>query len=181
MTTENYGQAYQAGFHRTVGFLLSQGLRGDCARDIAQAAWVRGWERLDQLRSEGMVLTWVNSIALNLYRHSIRSDRANQRALKALPDSRTAAGPDLAAIDLRRLLTFCRPCDRVLLEQQMRGVSAEEMARELGVSNTAIRIRLLRARRSVRIAAETRSIQIVQTNNLAMRVKEIARPVTQAA
>jgi len=33
----------------------------------------------------------------------------------------------------------------------------------------------------VRNAAETRRIQIVQTNNLAMRVKEIARPVTQAA
>jgi DNA-directed RNA polymerase specialized sigma24 family protein len=181
MTTESYGQAYQAGFHRTVGFLLSQGLRGDCARDIAQAAWVRGWERLDQLRSEGMVLTWVNSIALNLYRHSIRSDRANQRALKALPDSRTAAGPDLAAIDLRRLLTFCRPCDRLLLERQMRGASAEEMAQELGVSNIAIRIRLLRARRSVRMAAETRRMQLVQANDFALRAKEVGRPAMQAA
>ena len=181
MTTENYGQAYQAGFHRTVGFLLAQGLRGDCARDIAQAAWVRGWERLDQLRSEGMVLTWVNSIALNLYRHSIRCDRANQRALKALPESRTAAGPDLAAIDLRRLLTFCRPCDRLLLEQQMQGVSAEEMARKLGISNTAIRIRLLRARRGVRMAVETRRMQLVQDKDFALRVKELGRPAMPAA
>jgi DNA-directed RNA polymerase specialized sigma24 family protein len=181
MTTESYGQAYQAGFHRTVGFLRSQGLRGDCVQDIAQAAWVRGWERLDQLRSEGMVLTWVNSIALNLYRHSIRSDRANQRALQALPDSRMPTGPDLAAIDLRRLLTFCRPCDRLLLERQMRGASAEEMAQELGVSNIAIRIRLLRARRSVRMAAETRRMQLVQANDFALRAKEVGRPAMQAA
>jgi DNA-directed RNA polymerase specialized sigma24 family protein len=181
MTTENYGQAYQTGFRRTVGFLLSQGLRGDCARDIAQAAWVRGWERLDQLRNERMVLTWVNSIALNLYRHSIRSDRASQRALKALPELRTTDGPDLAAIDLRRLLTFCRPCDRALLEQQMRGASAEEMARNMGVSNTAIRIRLLRARRSMRIAAEMGRIQLFHGHDFGLRVKELARPAARAA
>jgi len=97
-----------------------------------------------------MVFTWVNTIALNFYRRAIRSERA----LKALPELSSSAGPDLAAIDLRRLLTFCRPCDRQLLEAQMRGATAEEMAKDLGVSETAIRIRLLRARRAARSAAE---------------------------
>src|SRR5258708_2473749 len=78
MTRDKYGQAYQTGFDRTIRFLISQGLSGDYARDIAQAAWVRGWERLNQLRNEPMVFTWVNTIALNFYRRAIRSERALQ-------------------------------------------------------------------------------------------------------
>lgn len=42
------------------------------ACESAQAAWVRGWGRLGQLRDETLVLTWVNTIALNVYRRLIR-------------------------------------------------------------------------------------------------------------
>jgi DNA-directed RNA polymerase specialized sigma24 family protein len=156
MTRESYAKAYASGFDRTTRFLISHGLSGDYARDIAQAAWARGWERLNQLRHETMVFTWVNTIALNFYRRSIR----NERAVQALPELSTTAGPDLAAIDLRRLLTFCRPCDRQLLEQQMHGATAEEMAKDLGISETAIRIRLLRARRAARNAAEKQRVHL---------------------
>lgn len=177
MTREGYGQAYQTGFDRTIRFLISHGLSGDYARDVAQAAWARGWERLDQLRNEPMVFTWVNTIALNFYRRAIR----NERALKTLPELGVTAGPNLAAIDLRRLLTFCRPCDRLLLEQQMRGATAEEMARELGVSETAIRIRLLRARRAARMAAEKQRIQLAKGLQLAKRRKPLAQTSANAA
>ena len=68
MTTEEYGTAYEHGFALTVRFLISRGLLTDAAEETAQAAWAKGWERLTQLRNEHMLLTWVNSIALNLYR-----------------------------------------------------------------------------------------------------------------
>ena len=74
MTKEGYGQAYQRGFELTVRFLLSRGVQRDNAREVAQAAWVRAWERLSQLRDDNLVVTWVNTIALNVYRGLIRKD-----------------------------------------------------------------------------------------------------------
>jgi DNA-directed RNA polymerase specialized sigma24 family protein len=163
MTREEYGQAYQRGFDLTVRLLLSRGAPRDRAREVAQAAWARGWERLSQLRNDCLVVTWVNTIALNVYRSVLRSEPAYQ----ALPELYTKAGVNLAAIDVARILKICRPCDRALLEQQMRGVTAEEIARKQGVTETAIRIRLLRARRAARMRVEKRAARI-QENHKAM-------------
>ena len=156
MTRDEYGQAYQRGYNLTVRLLLSRGAQRDRAREVAQAAWARGWERLSQLRNDQLVITWVNTIALNVYRSVLRCEPSYQE----LPELSTKAGVDLAAIDIARILRVCRPCDRILLEQQMRGVTAEEIAREQGVTETAIRIRLLRARRAARSRIEKRAIRI---------------------
>lgn len=151
MSRESYGQAYQRGFDLTVRFLLSRGVQRDNAQDVAQAAWVRGWERLNQLRNEALVVTWVNTIALNVYRSLIRREPLKY-VLPKLCDKTTAI--NVAAIDVARVLKFCRPCDRKLLVQSMYGVTTEEIARTQGVTETAIRIRLLRARREARSRVE---------------------------
>jgi DNA-directed RNA polymerase specialized sigma24 family protein len=146
MNRYEYGEAYQLGFERTVRFLISRGARGDVAREAAQAAWVRGWERLEQLRDDNNIFTWINSIALNVLRGHLSRETVIQD-LTGIP------GPDridIAAIDVARVLGRCRPCERVLLEQQMQGATMEEIARENGVTETAIRIRLMRARRAAR-------------------------------
>ncbi len=156
MNRDDYGKAYQRGYNLTVRFLISRGVVRETARDVAQAAWVKGWERLSQLRNESMVTTWVNSIALNVYRSVLRSERAFQ----ALPEFYTGEGVNLAAIDLNRILKFCAPRDRALLELQMQGETAEEIARKQGVTETAIRIRLLRARRTVRSKAERSPVSV---------------------
>ena len=77
---------------------------------------------------------------------------------------------DLAAIDVARILRVCRPPDRLLLEAQMQGVTAKEVAREQGLTETAVRIRFLRARRSARQALETCRRKL----NMDMAVKQIA-------
>jgi RNA polymerase sigma factor (sigma-70 family) len=153
MTRQEYGDIYQASRERTIRFLLSRGAAPGLAPDIAQSAWLRGWERISQLRDPQMIVTWVNSIALNQYRRAIRSERLHQEIQQSAQDK---ASLNLAAIDINRILRFCRPPDRVLLEAQMQGVTAKEIAREQGVTETAVRIRFLRARRSARIALETR-------------------------
>lgn len=153
MTREEYGDIYQTGRERTIRFLLSRGAAPGLAPDIAQSAWMRGWERLSQLRDPQMILTWINSIALNQYRRVIRTERLHQE----LPQSGHGSSHlDLAAIDVARILRVCRPPDRALLEAQMKGVTAREMAREQGLTETAVRIRFLRARRSARKALEAR-------------------------
>ena len=154
MTKEAYEQAYREGRHYTLRFLLSRGVAHESAEDVAQAAWLRGWERLNQLRNEELVLVWVNTIALNLYRRSLRQERRFQ----SLQDPMYTSGSvNWAAIDLARILGFCQSRDRLLLEAQIDGSSAKEIAKAAGVSQTAVRIRLFRARRAARKAVEASS------------------------
>ncbi len=166
MTSEGYGQAYQRGYKLTVRFLLSRGVKHDHADEVAQAAWVRGWERLEQLRNESSVLTWVNTIALNVYRSLIRREFLDESLVAGFRDKTVTI--DMAAMDVKTVLKMCRPSDRSLLEESMRGVTTKEIARQKGASETAIRIRLLRARRDARSRLEAKSITIREDQAFAM-------------
>src|SRR5258708_19316916 len=73
MTREEYGSAYKKGYNLTVRFLVSRGLSYDGAQETAQAAWVKGWERLAQLRDAQMGFTWMKSIALNIHPSCMRA------------------------------------------------------------------------------------------------------------
>jgi DNA-directed RNA polymerase specialized sigma24 family protein len=168
MTRETYGQAYQNGFRRTVRLLCSRGASTDRAEDVAQVAWLRGWERLHQLRDEGMIVSWVNAIAVNVHRHTIHYEARYQ----TLPDLCGQAEIDLARIDAARILTLCRPRDRVLFEQQLGGLTTEEIATEQGVSPTAIGIRFLRARRAARARVEGRAVELRES----ARINECVAP-----
>jgi DNA-directed RNA polymerase specialized sigma24 family protein len=150
MTRDEYGQAYQQGFDVTIRLLRSRGAPRDCAREVAQAAWARGWERLSQLRNDSLVVTWVNTIALNVY----RSVRRSESSCRTVPELCSKPGVNLAAIDMAHILKHCRPCERLLLEQQMCGISAVEIARQQGVTETVIRMRLIRACRAARSRME---------------------------
>lgn len=146
MTREQYGTAYREGFHLTVRFLISRGVSPDAAEETAQAAWTRGWERLHQLRDASLVLTWANSIALNLRRTQIRTESRKQEL------SPLAEGPglDLAKIDVKKILKCCRQPDRMLLvSYYLDGRATSEIAQEQGLTETAVRIRMMRARRHI--------------------------------
>jgi len=160
MTQEVYGESYERCFEVTIRFLRSRGApTRDCAEEAAQAGWARGWERLNQLRDDAMVVSWVNTIALNVYRGGIRSAAPNE----VLPELPGQVGVNLAAIDAARILRLCRPRERTLFEQQLHGLTTEEIAREQGVTRTAIRIRLLRARREARSRVEKRATELQET------------------
>ena len=75
MTQDGYGQAYQRGFCKTVGLLRSRGASIDHAEDVAQAAWMQGWKKLEQLKDDGMVVSWVNTIAINCHRRAGQRNR----------------------------------------------------------------------------------------------------------
>ena len=153
MDSNHFSDAYECGLNRTIAFLLSRGIQYDDAQDVAQTAWLRGWERLIQLRDESMLLQWVNTIALNHYRRTLRTKSRCEEWKPAYYDAATTV-LDCAAIDVSTILDACKPRDRHLLEAHLRGESPKEMAEREGVSATAIRIRLLRARRSARELCE---------------------------
>ncbi|MEO8099440.1 MAG: sigma factor [Acidobacteriota bacterium] len=149
MTQNEFGEAYQQGHNRTVAFLLSRGVPNDAAADVAQTAWMRGWQHIEQLREQSLIVPWINTIALNQYRRIVRN-RGREEGWKASYTDLVTTKLNWAAIDVRRILGACRPSDRNLLEEQLKGTPAKELADREGVSATAIRIRLLRARRSAR-------------------------------
>jgi DNA-directed RNA polymerase specialized sigma24 family protein len=146
MTREEYGSAYSKGYTVTVRFLVSRGLTYDSAQETAQAAWAKGWERLAQLRDSNMVLTWMNSIALNIHRSCMR----REPFLHPLPELATSPKVNLAAIDVGRILKTCKQNDRLVLQRHyLEGYKVQEIAHANGWTETAVRIRLLRARRAV--------------------------------
>jgi DNA-directed RNA polymerase specialized sigma24 family protein len=144
MTREEYGTAYQRGFQQTVRFLISRGLTGEGARETAQAAWAKGWERLGQLRDKTMLLTWMNSIALNIHRSFLR----REPRWELLTDLPTAPQVNVAAIDVNRALCGCKRNDRIVLERYyLDGYKTREIAQQESWTETAVRVRLCRARR----------------------------------
>jgi len=143
MTREEYGIAYERGFGRTVRFLVSRGLSCESAEETAQGAWVKGWEKVSQLRDSRYLMTWLNSIALNMHLTSLR----HRPSLTAALD--VSDVPNLAAIDAQDVLKICKETDRLLLQRHyIEGYTVREIATAQGSTETAVRIRLFRARRA---------------------------------
>jgi len=146
MERADYAVAFENGYGATRRFLLSRGAGFEEADEIAQAAWVRGWEYREQLRDPTLVGYWVNSIARNLFRARFRSTPLC--SLDGIePSYRMNLDGDM---EVHRLLDRCPQRDRDLLEKSLDGYSAEEIAKTEGISSTGIRVRLLRIRQSLR-------------------------------
>jgi DNA-directed RNA polymerase specialized sigma24 family protein len=146
MKRTEYADAFQNGYSATRRFLLSRGAALEEAEEIAQAAWARGWEYREQLRDPSMVSFWVNSIARNLFRARFRTPPV--LPMDGVDPSYTMSLED--QIEVRRILDLCPKRDRALLEKSLQGYSAEEMARDEGISSTGIRVRMLRIRQGIR-------------------------------
>jgi len=110
ISNEEFGLAYQQSFAITVRFLVSKGLSRDTATETSQDAWVRGWERRSQIRDASCLLSWINTIALNIFRCNLRREPQFQ----ALPVIPVAPRASLAALDVTRILKACKPEERTL-------------------------------------------------------------------
>lgn len=154
MTAEEYADAYKRGFNLAVRFWISRGVPYDDAVESVQAAWAKGWERRDQLRQTSSVLPWIISIAGNMRKTLLRQQ---QREVTTPELSATNPGASATAIDARRVLERSKPLHRAVLEAHyMQGLTATEIAEAEGVSEGAIRLRLLRARRKAKTKATDR-------------------------
>src|ERR1700689_4269779 len=145
MLPNDYADAFATGYGATRRFLLARGAPLEEAEEIAQAAWVRGWEFREQLRDPGLVGFWVNSIARNLFRARFRAPIQTE-----IEDGNAVYTLDIDAIEVGRLLDRCPQRDRELLEQSLEGYSAEEIALSEGITSTGIRVRMLRIRQMLR-------------------------------
>ena len=150
MTRDAYSTAYQRGFSSTVRFLLAKGVILDEAEEVAQSAWVRGWEARDQLKDDDCVLPWVNSIAYRtLCNEKHRANRLQE--LSDICDQHKGPSTCTAKVDADKLMTYCSPLDRsLLIHRYAGGFDMQEIARRHGLSCVATRVRIHRTKLALR-------------------------------
>ena len=140
---KHFEAAFLSGHENTKRFLMSRGLSRDDAIEVAQAAWGRAWEKIDQLRDPSSVCAWVNTIAINLFRR----DHVREARSVELEEISTHLNLDLA-IDVELVLANCNRCDAALLRSHyLDGLDAPELGHLMGKRAAAIRVNLHRARK----------------------------------
>ena len=132
------------------------------SEDIAQEAFVKGWQQLHRLRSSTSFLPWLRQITRNLARDWLRAQRGRPLTGDAAEVALgMAADPTPGAADrLQRLeeevaaedIISALPSDsrEVLLLYYREGQRSQQVADLLGLSDAAVRKRLSRARAQVR-------------------------------
>ena len=144
--TEPYSQTYEAifsrGFRSTLRFLLSRGASVNEAEELAQAAWVRGWEARDQLQDAARLVPWINTIAF----HRLCGERRRRAKLEELGElADSSSAPVLASVDAAAAIQSCTPMDQRLLSDRFyEGMDMRHIARRHGMSAGAVRVRIHR-------------------------------------
>jgi RNA polymerase sigma factor (sigma-70 family) len=146
-TRDEYARAYQDGYGKTVRFLAANGASMELAEEVAQAAWVRGWERLNQLRHIQALTFWINSIAKNLLRSSFRKQ---QNSTEIFENTLVEDPLESEPIDAHRIFDGCTPSEKELLEKYyLEGFTSQELSGTMGLSPVGVRVRLTRLRKNL--------------------------------
>lgn len=152
-------------YERRVRGLLSRLLDDD--RDIEEAAqdtFVQAWRNLDRFRADAAPFTWLYRIAVNEALQRTRRKRLDTRSLDQVPGLETDPGTIGAArsteteAENRELLAFLAerlralpPEYRVpLVLRDVEGWTNQEIAQVLGLSLSAAKSRIHRARMQLR-------------------------------
>jgi RNA polymerase sigma-70 factor (ECF subfamily) len=133
------------------------------ADDVVQDSYLRAWRALPGFRGDSLLSTWLHSIVVNRALTHIASRRRHRH--EVLPDDgshdpvelRVSADPALAAesgADREELVAALgqlpRQSREVIVLREIHGLSHEEIARSVGISVTASKVRLHRARLRLR-------------------------------
>jgi RNA polymerase sigma-70 factor (ECF subfamily) len=144
---------YEANYVAVLGYALRR-VAPDEAADVAADVFLTAWRRFADVPRGGEARLWLYATARRVVANRARSERRRTR-LRARLLRETADRPQLAPERELVADAFGRlpAADREILSLvAWEGLSADELARVLGCSANAARIRLHRARR--RFAAE---------------------------
>jgi RNA polymerase sigma factor (sigma-70 family) len=132
---------------------------------IAAEAMAIAWRRLADVPQDDP-LPWLYATARNLLLSEAR--RGGARTLLREPEQ-SVASPDAFLLDpvLEQALRSLRPLDReALLLIAWEDLTPSQAARALGLSPTAFRVRLLRARRRLRVQLEAAAVEDLRPAHL---------------
>lgn len=147
---------------RWISVLLGPGAE---VEDLTHDVFLVVCRRLREFRREAKATTWLYRITENVVRNERRRRRVRRWMTLGLgPEAMEAAGGDSPAGDLearRRAALLYRALDRLKEDQrtvlvlfELEGASGAEIAERLGVSVSAVWVRLHRARKALLAALE---------------------------
>ena len=133
----------------------------DEAEDAAQHAWVTAYEQLATWEGRSSFVSWVSRIAIHRAYRQQRRSKTHLRIIEATPDAAPPHTPEAEAAraHLRRILEskideLPDTLRTVLVLRDIEELSGPETADVLELSGEAVRVRLHRARRSLRASLE---------------------------
>lgn len=126
-------------------------LPADEDEDAVQSAILLAWEHLPQLKDENAFDAWITQILVNQCRQQIKRRKLETQALRHLEQ----AHRETASLNhdcLYDALDAMKPEMRdTLLMHHAHGDSIKDMAQKLHLSESAVKMRLLRARKQLRL------------------------------
>ncbi len=154
---DRYGQ-------RIAAFCGSRLRSDDEARDIAQEVFVRAYRSLATFRRGESFPAWLFAIAANQLRSRFRAFASDRHKVEAAGSEAASAAPSdpaeeaadaIGAQTLRKAVATLPRDQRLPVElYYFGGLSVAETARALGLGEEAVKTRLFRARKALRIALE---------------------------
>lgn len=144
--------AYQ---RRVAGFVYALTGRSDAVDDLAQMVFIKMLRSLPRLQDPAQFEAWLFRLARNTCIDHLRRQRLRRIFLPFVPEHTEIAEPppavDWAELDaLRHALQQLPARDRALLTLAEQGASQLDMAAATGVSVSAVKARLHRAREKLR-------------------------------
>jgi len=145
--------------HQDEVYTLARRLVGDphLASDVAQEALIRAWRALPKFRGDSRLSTWLYRITVNTaWTHKKRAGRRQESSIEDHLDMAAPIDsdhPEVAGeiLELRGRLRLALdrlsgPQRKVVVLKDVYGWSHAEIAESMGISVTAAKVRLHRAR-----------------------------------
>lgn len=132
------------------------------ARDVVQETYIRAWKAIDRFRGDAQISTWLYRITANAaYTHmgKRRRDRVEtlDDSMLEVADERAIVNPEVMAEASELHERVARALDElppklraIVVLKDVYDLPHEAIAQELGISVTAAKVRLHRARRKLR-------------------------------
>lgn len=139
-----------AGGRRKLLAIASRYLPRDVCEDTVQSAMLSAWQNLDQLKSDDRFEAWLTKILINECRQMLRKKHHDAQTVGMLEaayddENRQEIGVNEALEAMDR-----EEC-ALLMMHHRDGYSVSEMARKLYTSEDAVKMRLYRARKRLKV------------------------------
>ncbi|WP_433419198.1 RNA polymerase sigma factor [Microtetraspora malaysiensis] len=146
-------QIYEHAYRPILGYVLRRCADPDDAADVVAETFATAWRRIDETPSGDEARLWLYGVARRTLANHRRGERRHEQRTAALREqlavSPTLAGPPPGEYtQLGQAFRMLSDDDRELLSLvAWEKLDTKQMARALGITRNAVRVRLHRARK----------------------------------
>ncbi|MET9063801.1 RNA polymerase sigma factor [Streptosporangium sandarakinum] len=146
-------QIYEHAYRPILGYVLRRCADPEDAADVVAETFATAWRRIDEIPPGDEARLWLYGVARHTLANHLRGERRREQRAAALREqilaSPALSGPPPAEYtQLGRVFRALSDDDRELLSLvAWEKLDTEQMARTLGITRNAVRVRLYRARK----------------------------------